>query len=165
MIEEPFGQLEQVVAAGADMITVHLETTIHPHRLLQAIGRLSNGNSPDRVIVRGVALNPGTPIPTLEPLLDEVDYVLLLAVNPGVKGQLLLRSIERRVPAVRETLSDLNRPVLLGVDGGIRKENVGSVASLGVDIVVAGSATFSAGATAENATFMLRQIATGRVRH
>ena len=81
--ENPLSHLESCVAAGADMITIHVESTPHPHRVLQALGRLTNANDPQRGVVRGTALNPGTPVEAAEPLLEEADMVFLLAVNPA----------------------------------------------------------------------------------
>ena len=87
MIEDPLSKLDQFVAAGADMITFHLEGARQPHRVLQALGRATNANDPGRGIVRGVGLNPSTPLDAVEPLLDELDYLLILAINPGWGGQ------------------------------------------------------------------------------
>ena len=87
MIEEPLEKVADYVAAGADIVTIHVEACSHVHRVLQKLGTLTNANDAERGIVRGVALNPGTPLEALEPLLDELEYILLLAVNPGWGGQ------------------------------------------------------------------------------
>ena len=83
MIQDPLEKLDDYVAAGADVVTVHAESCTHIHRVLQRLGTMQNANDPARGIVRGLALNPGTPIEAIVPLLDEIDLLLLLAINPG----------------------------------------------------------------------------------
>lgn len=83
MIEEPLEKVADYVTAGADIVTIHPEACSHVHRVLQKLRTFTNVNDAERGIVRGVALNPGTPVEALEPLLDEVELVVLLAVNPG----------------------------------------------------------------------------------
>jgi ribulose-phosphate 3-epimerase len=151
MIEEPLSKLESFVAAGADIITVHVESTRHPHRVLQALGKMTNANDPTRGIVRGVALNPGTPVEALEPLRDELEMVLILAVNPGWGGQKFIDATRARVKQVRRNLGP---EVLICVDGGITKNNVAEVARLGADLIVTGSAVFDGKAPLENAKLM-----------
>jgi ribulose-phosphate 3-epimerase len=152
MIEDPLPKLEGFVAAGADIITVHAESTRHIHRVLQALGKMSNANDPHRGIVRGIALNPGTPLEVLEPLLGEFEMVLLLAVNPGWSGQKFIASTCERVKRVRESVRDT---ALICVDGGITRDNIANVARLGADIVVTGSAVFDGKAPSENARYMM----------
>jgi ribulose-phosphate 3-epimerase len=155
MIEEPLSKLESFVAAGADIVTVHVESTRHPHRALQALGKMVNANDPQRGIVRGVALNPGTPLNALDPLLDEIDLVLLLAVNPGWGGQ-------KFIPAARERIAQLRNKVgnqmLICADGGVTRDNISQVAALGADIIVTGSAVFDGKAPLENARYMIGAI-------
>lgn len=155
MIEHPLDKLGDYVAAGADMVTVHVESERHIHRVLQALGKMANSNDPQAGIARGIALNPGTPVEAIEPLMDEVDMVFLLAINPGWGGQKFLASTQRRIGKVKELASRLNRPVLLGVDGGITRDNIAQVARMGADIIVAGSAVFDGKDPAGNARFML----------
>jgi ribulose-phosphate 3-epimerase len=145
MIEEPLEKVRSYVDAGADVVTFHVEATRHPHRVLQTIG----GG-----ITRGIAMNPGTPVTVLEPLLDAADLVLVLAVNPGWGGQKFSPGTERRLAAVRELIDRSGRSVLLGVDGGVTRDNVGSIAAMGVDVIVAGSAVFDGGDAMAN----LRQM-------
>jgi ribulose-phosphate 3-epimerase len=159
MIDEPLDKLESYAAAGADLITISVESTVHPHRVLQALGKMTNANDPDRAIARGVCLNPGTPVAAVEPLLAEVDIVFLLAVNPGWGGQKLIGSTPQRVAEVRRMIRDSGREILIGVDGGITRDNIGDVARMGADIMVTGSAVFDGGAPAENARFMLGEVA------
>ena len=117
MITEPLEKVKDYVAAGADMITVHAESSIHIHRVLQALGKMSNQNDPERGLIRGAALNPGTPVEVLEPLLDEIEMVTLLAVNPGWGGQQFIPSTRQRVQRVRRMISKSAREILVCVDG------------------------------------------------
>ncbi len=159
MIQDPLEKLGDYVAAGADMITVHLESERnHIHRVLQALGTMSNANDSDRGLVRGVALNPGTPVEAVQPVIDEVDLILLLAVNPGWSGQTFISSTQRRLNRVSEIIRDSGRDILLGVDGGINRGNITEVARMGADIIVTGSAVFDGKRPAENARFMLSAV-------
>ncbi len=145
MIEEPLEKVRAYVDAGADMLTFHVEATRHPHRVLQVLGQaLGTG------VMRGVALNPGTPVSAVEPLLDDAELVLVLAVNPGWGGQRFLPGTERRLEAARAMIERSGRKVMLGVDGGITRDNVGAVARMGVDLIVTGSAVFDGGDAAAN---------------
>ena len=119
MIDDPLSKVQSFVDAGASIITCHVESTRHPHRVLQSLA----GSG----VIRGVALNPGTPLEVLEPLLDELELVFLLAINPGWGGQKFLPSTERRLAAARAMIGD--REILLEVDGGVTNANL-SVAAL-----------------------------------
>jgi ribulose-phosphate 3-epimerase len=154
MIAEPLGKVAAYVEAGANILTFHLESTRHPHRVLQSLA--------DSDVVRGLALNPGTPLSAAEPLLDEIDLLLLLAVNPGWGGQRFIPSTQQRLAAARALLED--RPIVLAVDGGITKENVEHIASLGVDLIVTGSAVYDGVSPNDNAQFMREAIARSRPR-
>jgi ribulose-phosphate 3-epimerase len=148
MIDEPLEKVRAYVDAGAAMLTFHVEASRHPHRVLQALGAS---------VTRGVALNPGTPVSAVEPLLDDAELVLVLAVNPGWGGQRFAPGTERRLAAVRELIERSGRSLMLGVDGGVTRDNVGSIAAMGVDLIVAGSAVFDGGDVAAN----LRQLRAG----
>jgi len=161
MIRDPLDKLADFVAAGADIVTVHAESCDHVHRVLQQLGTMPNANDPARGIARGLALNPGTPLEAMEPLLDEVDLVLLLAVNPGWGGQRFIPATMGRLERARRRLEGAGRRILLGVDGGITRENVAQLARTGVDLVVTGSAVFDGKAPAENARHMLAALRTG----
>ena len=161
MIEDPLSKVESFVEAGADLITFHVEGARQPHRVLQVLGKATNANDPARGIVRGIALNPGTPLEAIEPLLDDVDLVLLLAVNPGWGGQRFIPATIGRIARARRMLETAGRRILLGVDGAITKENIRSVAGTGVDLVVTGSAVFDGKAPAENARYMLAALRGG----
>jgi ribulose-phosphate 3-epimerase len=154
MIEDPLASVAEYVAAGADVVTVHVESTRHPHRVLQALGAMKNANDPARGLVRGVALNPGTPLEALDPLLGDCELVLLLAVNPGWSGQRFLPGTADRARRAREHIRAAGRDVLLGIDGGVRRDNIEEIAALGADLVVTGSAVFDGRDPDGNARFL-----------
>jgi ribulose-phosphate 3-epimerase len=155
MVEEPLSKIEGYVKAGADLVTVHVESCRHVHRVLQALGAMTNVNHPSRGILRGVALNPGTPLESIEPLLGELELVMLLAVNPGWGGQSFIPSTLERLGQMKEILTESGRDVLLAVDGGITKTNLAEVVAHGPDIVVTGSAVFDSKNAAANVAWML----------
>lgn len=155
MITEPLEKVKDYVAAGADIISVHAESSIHIHRVLQALGKMSNQNEPERGLVRGIALNPGTPVEFLKPLLEEIEMVTLLAINPGWSGQQFIPSTRQRIQKIRSMISKSAKEILICIDGGITRENITEVAGLGADIIVTGSAVFDGKAPAKNAEFML----------
>jgi ribulose-phosphate 3-epimerase len=142
MIEDPLATVGEYVAAGADVVTIHAESTRHPHRVLQALGAMKNANDPSRGLVRGVALNPGTPLESLDPLLDDCELVLLLAVNPGWGGQKFIPSTAARAAQAKQKIAASGRDVLLCIDGGVKRDNIGAIAALGADLIVTGSAVF-----------------------
>jgi ribulose-phosphate 3-epimerase len=111
-------------------------------------------------VVRGVALNPGTPVAVVEPLLDELELVLVLGVNPGWAGQSFIPSTERRIAEVRALVEE--REIVVAVDGGITTSNVERIASLGADLIVTGSAVFDGVSPEANARAMLE---TARMAH
>jgi ribulose-phosphate 3-epimerase len=150
MIDEPLAKIQPFVEAGADAITFHVESTRHPHRVLQELA----GSG----VKRGVALNPGTPLGVVEPLLDELELVLVLAVNPGWSGQGFIAATGERLVAARQMLE--GREILLAVDGGITAANVAGAAEH-VDVVVTGSAIFDGGSAPENLRTMQLAAAGG----
>jgi len=154
MVEEPLDKVESFAAAGADMITVHVESCRHIHRVLQLIGEMTNANDSSRGIVRGVALNPGSSLDAIRPVMDEVEMVLLLAVNPGWKGQKFIPAVGAKLRELVRTVRETGRRMLVGVDGGMTRDNVAEVARLGADVIVAGSAVFDGKAPVENARFL-----------
>jgi len=155
LIEDPLRFLPDVVDAGAGIVTVHAESGRHPHRALQELTRLSAGIRP---VIRGYAINPGTPVQAIEPVLDLVDLVLVLAVNPGWSGQLPAANTARRVAAAREICSAAGHPVMVGVDGGVTLANAAEVARWGADIVVSGSAIFDGNDAAGNLAALLAAL-------
>jgi ribulose-phosphate 3-epimerase len=158
MIADPLGKIPEFVAAGADIITFHPDACAHPHRVLQEMGKMVNANGAGRGLVRGVALNPGMPLQVLEPLLDELEMALLLAVNPGWGGQSFVPATFSRIETVKEMIRRSGRDILLCVDGGITRNNIAEISRTGVDMIVAGSAVFDGKAPRENARFMLQTV-------
>lgn len=153
MIDEPLEKVRAFVDAGASVLTFHIEATRHPHRVLQVLGS---------TVTRGIALNPGTPVAAIEPLLDDVELVLVLAVNPGWGGQKFAAGTERKLAAARELIERSGRNVTLAVDGGVTRDNVGAIAAMGVDMIVAGSAVFDGGDAGANLGQLLAGVGRGR---
>jgi ribulose-phosphate 3-epimerase len=119
---------------------------------------MTNANDPNKGILRGIALNPGTPLETITPLIDELEMVFLLAVNPGWSGQKFIPSTQRRVARLRQMIRDAKKDILVGVDGGITRENIADVARMEADIIVTGSAVFDGKTPLENAKFMISAV-------
>jgi ribulose-phosphate 3-epimerase len=155
LVTEPARFLPEVVDAGAEIVTVQAESGRHPHRALQELTQLSAGVRP---VIRGYAINPGTPVQAIEPVLDLIDLVLVLAVNPGWSGQAPAVNTARRIAAAREIASAAAHPVLVGVDGGVSLANAAEVAGWGADIVVSGSAIFDGKDAPGNLAAMLAAL-------
>jgi ribulose-phosphate 3-epimerase len=132
---DPF--LDAFAEAGADIITVHPEAGPHIHRTLQRIGQLGKK--------AGVSLNPATPAKMLDYILEDVDLVLVMSVNPGFGGQKFISSQLRKIEAIRKAIDKLGKPIDLEVDGGIDVETAKLAISAGADALVAGTATFRGG--------------------
>ncbi len=158
MIQDPLEKVDEYVAAGADVITVHAESETHIHRVFQKLGKMSNANDPARGLVRGVAFNPGTPLAVLKPLIDEVELIMLLGINPGWGGQSFIPSTFARIEEVKGMVAEAERDILVCVDGGVTRDNITDLATAGVDIVVTGSAVFDGKNPVENAEFMLDNL-------
>jgi ribulose-phosphate 3-epimerase len=158
MIENPLDKLDSYVSAGADMITVHVESCRHIHRVLQKLREFTNINDSKRGILRGIALNPGTPLGVITPLIDELEMIFLLAVNPGWGGQKFIPSTQGRLTGLRQIIIDAKKDILVGVDGGITRDNIADVARMDADIIVTGSAVFDGKAPLENARFMINAV-------
>jgi len=129
--------LEAFAAAGADIITAHPEAGPHFHRTLQVIKKLGKK--------AGAALNPSTPADALDPVLEDLDLILVMSVNPGFGGQKFIDSQLRKIEAIRTKLDRANLNTILEVDGGVIPENAGAVISAGANALVAGSAVFGKG--------------------
>src|SRR5580692_6707055 len=155
IIEEPRRLLPEIAAAGPAVITVHAEATRHLHRTMQEMTALSRE---DKKFLRGVAINPGTPVQAIEPVLELADLVLVLAVNPGWSGQRPAQNTRRRVQAVRDLARNCAADVLVGVDGGVTIANAAEVAAWGPDVIVSGSAIFDRTDPAGNLERMLGQL-------
>jgi ribulose-phosphate 3-epimerase len=162
MVDNPLPALDAYAAAGADIITVQAESGRHVHRVLQRIGELNNANGPGRGIARGIALNPGTPMEALAPLIDEADIVTILAVNPGFAGQKFIPAAAGRVAQARELMRCAGRSLLLCIDGGVTRATMPRVAACAPDIVVTGSAAFENRAIADNIKALGELLEKGR---
>ena len=158
MIQDPLEKVDAYVAAGADIITVHVESCTHIHRVLQRLGQLSNTNDESRGLLRGIALNPGTPLATLDPLMDDIEMIMLLAINPGWGGQGFIPATFRRIEQVRRRVEESGRDIVVCVDGGIKRDNVSDVVRAGAQLVVTGSAVFDGRNPVENARLMLDAV-------
>jgi len=137
MVEHPDRLLEAFVEAGADMISVHAEACHHLHRTVTSIR--SAGRE------AGVVLNPATPLHVLDEILPDVNYVLLMSVNPGWGGQAFIPRVMDKVVALRRRIDEAGLGVRIEVDGGVTRDNIASLAQAGADILVAGSAVFGRG--------------------
>jgi ribulose-phosphate 3-epimerase len=132
--------LEAFAEAGADTITVHPEAGPHVHRTIQEIKRLGKR--------AGVVLNPGTPAKMLDYLIEEIDLVLVMSVNPGFGGQRFIDSQLRKIEAIRKMIEKVGKPIDLEVDGGIDRETAPRAIAAGANVLVAGTATFKGGPSA-----------------
>lgn len=135
---DPF--IDAFVDAGADIISFHPEAGPHPHRTIQAIR--AHGRK------AGMVLNPGTPVELIEPLLGDLDLVLVMTVNPGFGGQAFINSQCAKITRLRKLIEATGRPVDLEVDGGITAETAPRAIDAGADVLVAGTAAFKGGAAA-----------------
>lgn len=140
MIERPERYLADFAAAGADGLTVHVESTPHLHRAVQMIRGLGKR--------AGVVLNPGTALETLRPVLADVDMVLIMSVNPGFGGQSFLPQSLERVRTVSRWLNEIGSAAELEVDGGVSAGNAAALRDAGTTVLVAGSSVFGAGGAA-----------------
>jgi ribulose-phosphate 3-epimerase len=134
MIEQPERHLEAFAQAGANILSVHVETCPHLHRALQQIKSLG--------CKAGVVLNPGTPLGALDAILDEADLVLVMSVNPGFSGQRFIPQSVARVAEMRKRLDALRSAAWLEVDGGVTAENAGKLQQAGATALVAATAVF-----------------------
>jgi len=126
--------IEAFAKAGADIISIHPEAGPHPHRTLQQIRSLGKK--------AGLVLNPGTPVEAVDPLIDLVDLILIMTVNPGFGGQAFLADQLPKIEAVRKRITASGRDIWLEVDGGVNQDTSKSVIKAGADTLVAGSAVF-----------------------
>ncbi|GFN36360.1 ribulose-phosphate 3-epimerase [Tepidimicrobium xylanilyticum] len=134
MIDKPERYIEDFVEAGADMLTVHVESTLHLHRTIDVIKSYG--------IKAGVALNPSTPLESIEYVLDYVDLILIMTVNPGFGGQEFIGSMEKKIKKMRRIIDEKNLNILLEADGGIKLDNAKEIINYGLDIIVVGSDIF-----------------------
>ena len=136
MIENPDLYIEDFANAGATWISVHAEACVHLHRTVQLIQK--------HKVHPGVVLNPATPLAAIEWILDEIDYVLIMSVNPGFGGQSFIDSSLEKIRQLKEMIIKRNLSVRIQVDGGVNSSTISDISKAGVDVFVAGSAVFGA---------------------
>jgi len=146
MIENPDDYVENFVEAGADLISVHYETCPHLHRSIQNIKKYG--------LMAGVVINPATPVSIIEPILEYVDLVLIMSVNPGFGGQSFIESSYGRLSELAALRDTKELSFLIQVDGGVNPRNISKIAQAGADVLVAGSSVFSA----ENITARVQEL-------
>jgi ribulose-phosphate 3-epimerase len=137
MIENPERYIDAFAESGADRITVHVEASVHLHRTVAMIR--------EKGLRAGVSLNPATPLVQIEPILPDIDLLLVMTVNPGFGGQKFIEGSLSRIRQAKEMIQTLSPETLLEVDGGVTLKNIRSIADAGADILVAGSAIFGSG--------------------
>ena len=146
MIESPERYIQDFVKCGADLITVHAEATKHLNRAVMQVKESG--------VEVGVAINPGTPLSAIEEVLEYVDMVLIMSVNPGFGGQSYIPSSTDKIRRLKAMIVERGLDVLIQVDGGVKLSNVAEVLDAGVDVVVAGSAVFGKETRKNAAAFM-----------
>ena len=134
MIDNPDQFIPEFAKAGADYISVHAETCPHLHRSVELVRK--------HACKPGVVLNPATPLSALDWILEELDFVLLMSVNPGFGGQSFIESALEKILALRQTIVRRGLSTLIQVDGGVNKKSIGRIAAAGAGVFVAGSAIF-----------------------
>ncbi len=134
MIVEPDLLIPEFIKAGADIVTVHLEACTHLHRTIQLIKSLG--------ALAGVSLNPATPVSSLESILNEIDLLLLMSVNPGFGGQQFINSAYDKIRSAKEMIMKRDLATTIEVDGGVTVDNMKALSEAGVDVFVAGTAVF-----------------------
>lgn len=150
MIEKPDLLIPDFVKAGADWISVHAEACTHLNRSIQLIKSLG--------AKAGVALNPATPVSAIEWVLDELDFVLVMSVNPGFGGQSFIENSLDKVREIKKMIKDRGLSTLIQIDGGVNKKTVRAIAEAGVDSFVAGSAIFGSESYEETISFLKKEI-------
>ena len=134
MIENPEAYIDEFAKAGSDIICIHVESTRHVHRAIQKIK--------EHGIKAGIALNPATDISTIKYVLEDVDMVLVMSVNPGFGGQSFIPSAIDKIKEIKSIINEKNLNIEIEVDGGVKLDNAKEVLNAGADILVAGSAVF-----------------------
>jgi len=135
MIENPDKYLSDFIKAGADYLAVHLEASVHLHRTVQFIK--------EKKVKAGVSLNPATPVSSLEDIIHDADFVVVMSVNPGFGGQSFIPQAADKIKMLKKVIMDKGLSTLIEVDGGVKPDNARLVADAGADILVMGSAFFS----------------------
>ena len=146
MIEEPERYIDRFVEAGADLISVHAESTVHLDRVIQPIK--------EKGVLAAVALNPSTPLSVLDYILPELDMVLLMSVNPGFGGQKYIPYVTQKIRDLRKMIEKTGKQIDIEVDGGVNLENLREIMTAGANIIVAGSAVFKGDPAGNVAAFL-----------
>jgi len=146
MVADPIAVIPAALKAGADIVHVHPERLLHLHRALAMLD-VDVAGQPARRVLRAVALNPATPVDIVVPMLDGIDMVTLLAVDPGWSGGAPDAALGRKVERLRRLASEAGADPLIAIDGGITEATIGVAAGFRPDIIVSGSAVFKAGAS------------------
>ncbi len=146
MIEKPERYIDEFADVGSDIITVHYESTVHLHRVIQMIK--------NKGLMAGVSLNPSTPVILLKDILKDLDMVLLMSVNPGFGGQSFIKGTKDKVLELVELKNKYNKELIIEIDGGVKETNIGEISSWGVDVFVAGAEVFKA----ENPTEKIKKM-------
>lgn len=157
MIDEPERYIDAFAAAGADVITVHVEATRHLHRVVSRVQ--------EQGVAAGAALNPATPLGVLDEILPALDVVLLMSVNPGFGGQKFIASSISKVARLRERIDAAELRAILQVDGGVNSATAEAAVAAGADQLVAGTAVFAAGVPVADALAELRSAAARGEQH
>ena len=150
MIQNPEMYIDDFVKAGSDLITVHIETVTHLHRFLGVIR--------DAGLKAGAALNPATPLSSIEHVLNNLDMVVLMTVNPGFGGQSFIPEVLPKIEELKKMIEQKGLDVDIEVDGGINVENIGQAAHAGANVFVAGNAIFGSRDYAETISMMREKI-------
>jgi ribulose-phosphate 3-epimerase len=158
MIQNPEEKVREYVDAGADIITIHIESSKNARLVLKELLNMENKNDPERGLIRGVAINPDTPVDNLKPLLDDIEMIAVLAVNIKLKGFPFFDSYADKFMEVKDLISNSGKEILLCIDGGVKKNNISKFARVGADILVSGSAIFDGKDPVGNIQFMLSKI-------
>ncbi|MBQ3379518.1 MAG: ribulose-phosphate 3-epimerase [Clostridia bacterium] len=137
MIDRPERYIDDFCRAGSDILTIHTESTVHLQRALSMIR--------ERGKRAGAALNPSTPLSAIENVMDDLDMVLIMSVNPGFGGQKFIPQALKKIKDLKEMISSYGKDILIAVDGGVTASNIGEITNAGADVCVAGSATFTGG--------------------
>lgn len=146
MVEKPENQIKSFINAGGDIIIVHYETSKHVDRLIQTINQAD--------VKSGIALNPATPLSVIEYLINKIDILLIMTVNPGFGGQKFIPEMIGKIEKAREIIDNQKKSVSLAVDGGINFDNISNVVKAGAEIIVVGQIIFKS----ENPVMTIKKI-------
>jgi ribulose-phosphate 3-epimerase len=150
MVEKPEAHLDAFVDAGADLISFHREAVKNPHQIVR---RLKDGK-----VSVGLALNPSTPLTRLSGIIQDLDYVLIMSVDPGFPGQKFVEGTEKKIADLKDWIEKEGLLIKIQVDGGIKEENIRNIKQAGADFIVAGSSVFGSLEPGETVRKMVRWI-------